>query len=229
MDSRATHHVCYNELLFSNLHQLPTPSTVNLPNGIVITNEFVGIVSIFLELVLQNVLFIPSFHYNLLSISSLLASYPSFSFEFTANCCSIQNLSQSQPIGKARRLDKLYVMKSEITSVQFPISCNKVYLDDTHIWHCCLGHPSYHKIFEMKQNLPNVSNFYSHAHCDVCHLAIQNRLPFASHITFAPKPFDLLHIDIMFKPLKGINSFLPLWMITHVSHGYSYLNKNKMF
>lgn len=197
LDSCATHHVCYCQNLLSRMHKLTTSFTVSPPNWVVIRIEFVGTISIFLDLILENVLFIPSFKYYLISIRSLLAQYL-FSMEFTTTSYSIQDPSHARKIGTASKIDKLYVLQSENNSVQFSISCNKISLDDTTIWHYRLGHPLYQKIHDMKHVMQNISSSssHSHSHCDVCPLAKQNRLPFSSHITFASKPFDLIHIDI---------------------------------
>lgn len=106
------------------------------------------------------------------------------------------------------------MLQSNTNSVPFSISCNKVSLNDTNLWHFRLGHPSYLKILEMKQVLPNISSSSLRTHCGTCHLAKQNKLPYNSNITFAPSPFNLLHIDVWgsfhVPTIEGYNFFLTI-------------------
>lgn len=57
LDLGATHHVCFCEKKFSEIHKLQKPSTVSLPNGTAITIEFVETISILQDLVLERILF----------------------------------------------------------------------------------------------------------------------------------------------------------------------------
>ena len=70
LDSGATHHVSHGKELFVSLDMNST-SSVNLPNGSMIKISGVGNIQINEHILLQNVLFIPEFHLNLISISSL--------------------------------------------------------------------------------------------------------------------------------------------------------------
>ena len=70
IDTRATHHVCCNISLFSH-SRLVYNTTVTLPNGHVVAINRVGFVRLPDTLNLDNVLFVPMFTFNLLSISAL--------------------------------------------------------------------------------------------------------------------------------------------------------------
>ena len=70
IDTGATHHVCCNISLFSH-SRLVHNTTVTLPNGHVVAINRVGSVRLSDTLNLDNVLFVPMFTFNLLSISAL--------------------------------------------------------------------------------------------------------------------------------------------------------------
>ena len=63
--------MCHDKDLFTTLRCLPKPIAVTLPNG---RKEFVthsGTVRVTKNLVIHGVLYVPSFRYNLLSVSRL--------------------------------------------------------------------------------------------------------------------------------------------------------------
>ncbi|CAA7044670.1 unnamed protein product [Microthlaspi erraticum] len=76
IDSGATHHVCHDKTLFMNLSD-SLNRAVTLPTGIGVKIAGIGTVKLNEALVLKNVLYIPDFRLNLLSISFLLR----FTFE----------------------------------------------------------------------------------------------------------------------------------------------------
>lgn len=84
--SGATHHVCCDRSKFSSI--LPTSnSSVSLPNGHKVSIEFIGIVTVLEGLTHSNVLFIPNFKFNLISISSLVSHHP-ISMTFMPDSCT---------------------------------------------------------------------------------------------------------------------------------------------
>ena len=93
------------------------------------------------SLYLEDVLYIPSFQFNLISISKLLSSMPC-KLTFVANTCFIQNVQTLQRIGTTDLMDNLYKLnmkKSDFVSVTVFVysnsstySCYKVPID---LWH----------------------------------------------------------------------------------------------
>lgn len=71
LDSGATSHLACRSNLFSQYTPLIN-CFVTLPNGTKITVSGMGSVFLSCKLVLSNVLYIPSFHVNLISLSSLM-------------------------------------------------------------------------------------------------------------------------------------------------------------
>lgn len=84
------------------------PISVSLLNGISILIELVGSIQLTNSLCLNDVLFVPSFSYNLLLVSAIINQFP-FDVNFTISSCSIQDYEQGKLIGMARRVGMLYV------------------------------------------------------------------------------------------------------------------------
>ncbi|KAL6321896.1 hypothetical protein AAG906_035604 [Vitis piasezkii] len=96
--TQATHHVCCNISLFSH-SKLVYNTTITLLNDHVGAINRVGFVRLSDTLNLDNVLFVPMFTFNLLSISALTLSH-NCSVNFLSNSCVIQDLTQGLTIGK---------------------------------------------------------------------------------------------------------------------------------
>ncbi|KAL4302198.1 hypothetical protein GQ457_10G017620 [Hibiscus cannabinus] len=71
IDSGASKHVCYSKDLFESLQS--TEGTIPLPNKSVVAVTYSGTVRLSSSLVLRNVLFVPQFRFNLLSIDPLIS------------------------------------------------------------------------------------------------------------------------------------------------------------
>ncbi|OIT38548.1 hypothetical protein A4A49_59384, partial [Nicotiana attenuata] len=71
LDSGASHHMTFNKTHLQNITYLPYPVLVKLPNGYKVKVTEIGDVILTPKIVLYRVLFVPSFKFNLVSISSL--------------------------------------------------------------------------------------------------------------------------------------------------------------
>ena len=71
IDSGANDHMCYNKSLFTTLETLTIPLHISLPNGNTVPIHFRGSVIISHNITLDNVLYVPTFTYNLLSVNKL--------------------------------------------------------------------------------------------------------------------------------------------------------------
>ena len=112
--------------------------TVTLPNGTREHISHVGTITISDALVLRDVLYVPSFRFNLLSVSSLL-KHDNFSGHFFPDACYIQDHTQDLMIGRASLQHNPYVLDNGVpTSLAF---CGSVTVTED-IWHHRLGHPS---------------------------------------------------------------------------------------
>ncbi|KAK9751071.1 hypothetical protein RND81_02G239600 [Saponaria officinalis] len=206
--SGETNHMCANKSLFSSLTLIPKPYTISLPNGQIITIDSVGIVHVSPEITLADVLFVPSFRFNLLSVAKLAKQYNA-TVSFTPNACFLQDssLKRHMILGKNHR--DLYLMTSDFTqsavnkdsprhcdvqsvssSVQSTVS-NKVAT-----WHHRLGHLPLYKLkllgvcndFHINENELNS--------CSICAKSRQHRLSFPISSTSSSTAFELVHIDV---------------------------------
>ena len=196
IDSGATHHVCHDIRLFESFDDVTVTSSIMLPNGQNVDISRVGTVRLTSLLVLHNVLFVPSFRYNLISVSSLTKSLPC-SLTFSDDHCFIQDNMQGLRIGMSNRVGNLYYLIFFENKKAYTSSCNSVSAVSTDLlWHYRLGHPACN-VSQHPTKLPCFHNTRDKSfHCTVCPLAKQRRLPFVSTNHRAASCFDLLHVDI---------------------------------
>lgn len=165
--------------------------TVSLPNG---TREIIthtGTVYLSDKLVLHDVLYVPSFCFNLLSVSTLL-NRDNCSAHFYHDSCFIQDHTQVLNIGEGSLIRNLYILNVVVTaSLAF---CGTLRTDED-LWHMRLGHPSQDKLKLLSGTIPLLKSS-SLESCPVCPLAKQKMLPFVSNNNLSSSSFDLIHIDI---------------------------------
>jgi hypothetical protein len=173
------------------------------------------------HLILHDVLYVPSFSFNLISVSKLIKSLNCCRV-FLANFCFIQSLLDWMTIGVGRQQGGLFYLlhKPLFHSAQvYFVSIKDV---STDLWHYRLGHLSNSRMKLFVNFIPSVS-CNSESICTVCPLAKQHRLPFSSSTSVSQSLFDMIHCDIWgpFAVKSNNNSFffLPLWMISAVLHG----------
>lgn len=99
VDSGASAHVCFLKESFISLKPI-SGATLSLPNNMSFTVEFLGDVYLQPDLILKDVLFVPSFHFNLISVSSLITQSP-FMVSFIDGSCLIQDKFFLRKIGRA--------------------------------------------------------------------------------------------------------------------------------
>lgn len=158
------------------------------------------------SLKLQDVLFVPSFKHNLLSVSKL-SKCNQIKFIFFLNYCALQDLKTDQHIVVGKATGQLYLLDSksfvkqedevghslDIRYKAFTNACLETKTIDMSMWHQRLGHPSNTVIRHLpfnknKEKLPVI--------CDVCHFSKQTKLPFPSSSTNTKYIFKLLHLDV---------------------------------
>lgn len=87
IDSGATDHICISISLMHNIITHITPIIIHLPNGQTVACNTIGSVTLQSNITLHNVLYIPTFTYNLISISKIL-QHTLKSITFTRNSCT---------------------------------------------------------------------------------------------------------------------------------------------
>ena len=196
VDSGATHHDSHDRNLFENLTDSINKS-VTLPTGQNINIEGIGQIRLNEYFLLTNVLYIPDFRLNLLSISQLTKDL-GCRVMFDEGTCLIQDPIRGLMIGQGEQIANLYVLYgstiSADASMRIKPSINVIV--DTALWHNRLGHPSVEKI-DMITDVLGIKQINKGSfHCSVCPLAKQKHLPYVSNNNLCANAFDLLHIDI---------------------------------
>jgi len=187
---------------FTSYHQIH-PISFKLPNGNQLIANYSRSVFINQDHVLDNVLYILNFTFNLLSVTKLIDNL-SCVIVFYSNVCHIKDKSSLKMIGSAEMQGRLYILRvpsyqnlqikpvksSHITSiVNFTASDLEI------LWHFWLGHVSNKSLDVIKNKFPFVKYNKSFI-CDICHLAKQKRLPFPLSASKSKKCFDLIHVDV---------------------------------
>ncbi|XP_075645619.1 uncharacterized protein LOC142616705 [Castanea sativa] len=111
LDTRATDHfVCSVDMLTSITATMQ--SLVHLPNGESAQVTHIGTIVLSSSLTLYNVLCVPSFSFNLLSVSTLTLSQPCCLVFLSTYCC-IQDLLSWKMIGVGKAVDALYLLQCD--------------------------------------------------------------------------------------------------------------------
>lgn len=125
VDSGATDHMTSNKTLLFNITPLPVPYLVSLPNGYKVKVTCTGALNLLPSLTLHHVLYIPTFHHNLISLSKLIAQFKCYVF-FTFHSCILLQAHSMKKLLELGRMDhgvyKFYFNQS--TSAAQSISDN---------------------------------------------------------------------------------------------------------
>jgi hypothetical protein len=171
---------------------------------------------------LKNVLGVPSFKVNLMSISRVTRGL-NCSVTFFPYWCILQDLATKTTIGLGKQRGRFYylvALASPTPTPNFqssaPIATKSFFshvISSTELWHRRLGHLSFSRLNFMANNLLNFS-FKLHDACDICALSKQCRLPFSSSSISSIRPFELIHCDIWgpykIPSLSGAKYFLTI-------------------
>ena len=216
LDTGASDHICCS-LRYSLNYKAVVGVYVYLPNSTKVSVSHIGSVKLPFGLILHDVLLVPSFGFNLVSVSKLTHD-SSVSLLFQSQTCFIQDRITSRTIGLATTIKGLYQLQAQDfspestsippTSLVLAVSFN-FKPQDINLWHWRLGHPSEDRIRALTRCNPSVT-VERIDHCEICHLAKQKRLSFPISNAIASKPFDLVHMDI----------WGPLHTPTHDGHSY---------
>jgi len=107
--SGATDRICPSLSHFTSYHQI-NPIYVKLPNGNQVFANYSGSVFINQDHVLDNILYIPNFTFNLLSVAKLIDNL-SCVILFYSNSCHIKDKTSLKMIGSAEMQGRLYILR----------------------------------------------------------------------------------------------------------------------
>ncbi|KAL2247832.1 UNVERIFIED_CONTAM: Retrovirus-related Pol polyprotein from transposon TNT 1-94 [Sesamum indicum] len=203
MDSGASAHMSMNPNLFHNLRQLDTVNSVKLPDGNLYKVEKVGDICIFAKLTLKNVLYIPDFKHNLLSVNTL-CEVGIINVIFTNSQCFVQDLVTRKVIAIGVKRGRLYLLEhtqnckkqdfhKHVAHLTEDLKCLKRDNKHADLWHNKLGHRSKDVMFDLPFKIYRNEPLTC---CEVCPLAKQNRLPFQLNENNSDTVFYLIHIDV---------------------------------
>lgn len=109
VDTGASHHMCCNKDLLTDIISLTKPFQVALPNKQLISITHSGVVHLNEHIILSNVLYVPEFHCNLLSVSKLTQDSNCFVNFFSHNCV-FQDQTREKVLATGEHHDGLYYL-----------------------------------------------------------------------------------------------------------------------
>jgi len=199
IDSGATDHITCSFDNFQNFSKIK-PIHINLPNGSVVIAHLSGTVQLSSQLIIRDVLYVPNFKFNLLSISKLLTC-ADYILNFSNFQCEIQEKKSLKTIGLAKLKHGLYHLETYTKSIHTPPKTTFINnfstppVTNSNLWHFRLGHLSGNRLNTLHKSFPFISK-YVDENCDICHLAKQKKLSYSPSANRALKPFDLIHMDL---------------------------------
>lgn len=114
LDSGASDHICYNLSLFKSYHVLHNKNhEIIIPNGTTIKVKYIGTVVLENNLILRDVLYVPGFKFNLVSVSKLVKEM-TCNIAFTKNACYIQEQLMKKPLLLGRLQHNLYYVQDKV-------------------------------------------------------------------------------------------------------------------
>ncbi|KAL2245844.1 UNVERIFIED_CONTAM: hypothetical protein Sindi_2852600 [Sesamum indicum] len=199
IDTGATNHVCANIASFHSFAKPATPHFIHLPDGSKNAVTYVSNVQLNDEITLHNVFFVPQFSVNLISVSQLCA-HTSFQLLFTKESCFLQDQDSKKSLAIAHLFKNLYIFRphpsfaSAMDSVGSGLAMSCTQSNNQTLWHQRLGHASLQAVKHFKNIVFSVDN--DKTPCDVCHKAMQSRVPFPVSSSYSGAPFELVHMDL---------------------------------
>lgn len=215
-DTGATDHVT------PFLHLLHEPqiynSTLQLPNGDTAAFTYTGKVHLTPDIILTNVLCVPTFVYNLLSISKLVQG-TDYKASFVDKKCYLQGSKWTKSLELGCEVHYLYILQANSVVANTTVNSSSMlsngvsmiaHVANSNVWHARIGHASA-KVLKLlyvkyQNDVPEV--------CDSCHFAKQSRLVFPESNSHSTNLFDLVHVDLgvpyRFKTRDNCSMFLTL-------------------
>nr|KYP65402.1 Retrovirus-related Pol polyprotein from transposon TNT 1-94 [Cajanus cajan] len=187
IDSGATDHISCSLNFFKDYSPI-NPVHIHLPNGSTVVACFSGTVYFTPHFVLHDVLYVPNFNFNLLSISKLISTLP-YHLIFSDKICHIQEASSLRMIGLASLKQGLYhlVINKEGRLPTFSSSANSTAnTNNKNLWHLRLGHLSGSRLNLLHEQFPFISKHINET-CDICHLSKQKKLSYSISTSRATK------------------------------------------
>ncbi|XP_068649009.1 uncharacterized protein [Aristolochia californica] len=192
IDSRAFDHLSGNKHMLHSLSPCLPHKLVTIANGSQTTVLGKGSSSLTASIPLKDMLFVPQFPLNLLSVSQLTKQL-NRSVIFSPSSCIFQDLTTKQVIGGGHEKGGLYYFNLP------PIAAISSTTSEAQMWHNRLSHPSISSLCSLVPSLKSLSN----SNCEACPLSKHVRSTYSPRLTTTSTAmFELIHYDV-WGPLKG--------------------------
>lgn len=190
IDTGASRHVTSNASCLTHSKDI-LACHVGLPDGAQVVATKEGRVKLSGGITLEHVLFVPTLHCNLISVSKLTDDSKCF-VRFTDSLCAIQDQRSGSLIGAGERKDGLYYYRG------VPSVCMAKVLEisEFELWHRRMGHPSDRVVKLVPALRSSTARKSLNKACDVCPQAKQTRESFPNSNSKASRIFELIHCDL---------------------------------
>ncbi|KAJ9542449.1 LOW QUALITY PROTEIN: hypothetical protein OSB04_028955 [Centaurea solstitialis] len=202
VDSGATEHITYDPDFLNGETKIGFEAPIAIADGTKVPVRGRGNSTLKGGTKIDDVLYVPNFSCNLLSVRRLTNSLQSV-VSFFPDFCVMQSLRTRSLIGAGRCEEGLYRMRMVRNERKAMAITN-----DT--WHKRLGHATAEKLNDISFR----KNIVFNELCDSCFKAKHTRLPFSNNTIKTIECFNLLHCDIWGKyrtpSFTGANYFLTI-------------------
>lgn len=171
IDSGASDHMCYDLARFDHYKSIDGfGHMVTIPDGRKIIVKHIGIVKLHDNLLLQNVLYVPDFRYNLIPVKKLTTDMKCI-ITFDLNKCFIQETLKRKCWLLGRAKAGLYVLEEkpadlpdnkDISTATTSTSTHSL-INKAKLWHLRMGHLPFHRLHLLSSDLSQKilqSNFF---------------------------------------------------------------------
>lgn len=204
LDSGASDYMCHDLTLFDTYSEiLEENSYITIPDGSKIKVTHMGTVKINDYITLRNVLFVPTFKFNLIYVLKLCRDENCI-VQFSSNGCTIQSQSMQVPQHFGNVQHGLYLAAGKIntdcstlcsdSAEHFAHNVTSSKLEDAKLLHLRMGHVPFQQLNFIEDGMPG-QELSDQFLCTVCPQARQQHLPFPNSEIRSAKCFELLHVD----------------------------------
>lgn len=189
LDTGASRHITGRREYFVESSPIVGKMPVFIPNGSTVNATLIGKVAVVDAFMLSNVLLVPTFDCNLISIAQLSADI-NCTITFCSDLCLIQDRTSRRMLGVGEHKGGIYYLRYVATNSAV---CRVVRDISEDLWHKRLGHPS------RRVKFPGINLHLlekNKGECDVCIRAKQTRLEFHLSSNKADFPFHHVHCDL---------------------------------
>ncbi|GAA0143947.1 transmembrane signal receptor [Lithospermum erythrorhizon] len=196
-DSGASAHMIGDRSLLTSLTPYFETMKVMVGNGTLLPITHTG-TAFLTNLILKNVLVVPSLKRNLMSIQQLCSDNDCLA-EFSSSTFLIKDQKSRKPRLRCSNEGSLYPIRSSAISA---LSSTVVHTSSiNNLRHLRLGHPSSIVLRSLGNNKLIQCKPSTNISCNVCQLGKHVKLPFSDSITRVQFPFELIYSDVWESPI----------------------------